>query len=253
MKAVNPTAFHKVISYPLAIVLSPVAGIMTIVYCAVALVGVFILGTTKKFGDWIIRQWACFMCFLFRIDLEVEGEENLLDEGCLYIFNHNSLFDIVVFHAGILKSARFGAKIELFKIPIFGAAMARLGALPIARGDIEKVKRVYERSIPKVKEGKSYILAAEGTRNPDGGVGKKFKSGPFIFALSGQFPIVPVVIIGTYEIVPKKALFVSWGRYRNPVKIKILPAVNTKGLSLDDRHSLKRQTQERMTKAFMES
>lgn len=237
----------------MAVILTPVAGVVTILYCIVALVGVFILGTTKNFGDWIIRNWCKFICFLFRIEIEVEGEENLIDEGCLYLFNHTSLFDIPLFHAAIKKSARFGAKIELFKIPFFGAAMSRLGALPIARGDVEKVKAVYERSIPKVQEGKSYVLAAEGGRHASAGVGKSFKSGPFIFALSGQFPIVPVVIVGAYEITPNKALFASWGRFRNPVKVKILPAMNTKGLSIDDRHSLKRELRERMTKAFLES
>ena len=250
MKAVNPSFFHKLLSYPMAIILTPIGGVVTILYCIAALVGAFFLRTTKGFGDWIIWAWASAMCKIFRLKVEVEGTENLPDEGCLFILNHNSLFDIVVFHIAVRKSARFGAKIELFKIPFFGAAMTRLGALPIARGDVEKVKDVYQRSIPKVKEGKSYVLAAEGTRNIEGGVGKKFKSGPMIFAISGQFPIVPVVIIGTYEIISKNGFLVSWGRFQNPVKVKILPASKTQGLGMDDRHSLKTELRERMTNAF---
>lgn len=252
-KQINPTAFHKCLSYPLAVLLTPVAGIVTLGFSAFAVLMVTLMGESQKLGDWVIKSWANTMAFLFRIDLQVEGLENLPQKGCLFLFNHNSLFDIVVFHLGISKSARFGAKIELFKIPFFGKAMRKLGALPIARGNVEKVMRVYQRSIPRVvNEGKSFILAAEGTRNDDPGVGKKFKSGPIIFALSGQFPIVPVVIIGTYEIVSRDSKAVSWGRFRNPVKLKILEPVSTEGKSIDDRHSLKETLQQRMTKAFLE-
>lgn len=252
-KQINPTAFHKLLSYPLSILFTPLAGLLTLLYSAFALLVVLLIGSSQKFGDWIIYAWSKTMALIFRIDLDVQGLANLPEGGCLFVFNHNSLFDISVFHYAIRKSARFGAKIELFKIPFFGSAMRRLGALPIARGNIEKVMRVYQRSIPKViNEKKSFVLAAEGTRNSEGGVGKKFKSGPVIFALSGQFPIVPVVIIGTFEIIPKNGFLASWGRYRNPVTLKVLPPISTLGLSTDDRHSIKDSLRQQMTKAFDE-
>lgn len=250
---VNPTVLHKWFSYPFALIATIAGAVLTIAFSAAALIGVVITRGSGRWADFIIYAWARTMGALFRIRLEVEGNHNLPSEGCLFLFNHNSMIDIIVFYLAIRKSARFGAKIELFKIPIFGAAMRQLQVLPIARGKIDKVMRVYERSIPRVVEkGNSYILAAEGTRNDLPGVGKRFKSGPFIFAVTGQFPIVPVVIIGADKVLPNKRLIGSWGRFWNPVKVKVLEPVPTKGKTLDDRHALKDQLRARMTTAYSE-
>lgn len=252
-RQLNPTVLHKILSYPLSIVGSVLAGALTIGFCAVALIGVLLTRGSGRWADFIIRLWAKTLGVLFRLRLQVQGSENLPEGGCLFLFNHNSLLDIVAFHLAIPKSARFGAKIELFKIPIFGAAMRSLHVLPIARGSVDKVMRVYERSIPRVVEkGNSYVLAAEGTRNDSPGVGERLKSGPVIFAITGQFPIVPVVIIGAGEALPNKSLIGGWGRFWNPLKVKILEPVPTQGKTLDDRHAIKELLRTRMTTAFYE-
>lgn len=223
--------------------------IMTAIYCAVQIL-VQLVYPSQSFADASIYSWSKNMLRLFGIEVEFSGEENIPKEGVLFVFNHASHFDIPIFHSVVRKRARFGAKIELYSIPIFGTALKKIGVLPIARGDREKVLKVYEGSISRVHEGDSFILAAEGTRQPKPGVGEKFKSGPFVFAISGQFPIVPIVIKGAYEILPKTNLFPAWGRWKNPVKVHVLPPVSTKGLKYEDREVLKAQIQEQMTKTF---
>ena len=42
----------------------------------------------------------------------------------------------------------------------------------------------------------------EGTRSPDGRL-MPFKKGPFHLAAETGFPIVPITILGTYEMMPK--------------------------------------------------
>lgn len=226
--------------------------IVTFIGCVVVVIGAWFLPRARKVGDLVLYIWARCMLAVLPARLEVEGLENLPEEGCLFLFNHTSLLDIPIFYAAIRKSTRFGAKAELFKIPIFGRTVSRLGALKIHRGDRERVLKLYAESIKDVNErGRNFALAAEGTRINHAGVGEEFKTGPLSFALSGQFKIVPTVIIGAYEILPKSRLFPrpSWSY---PVKVKILPAVPTKGLSFDDRHELKAELQAKMTKAFSE-
>src|SRR5690606_10302576 len=119
----------------------------------------------------------------FGVRLTVEGLENLPAEGCIMVFNHSSHFDIFALAAGITKSSRFGAKIELFKIPVFNWAMRTVEVLPIRRRQRDQVLKLYEDSVPRVHSGESFYLAGEGSRQPTDQVGEKFKSGPFIFAI----------------------------------------------------------------------
>ena len=197
--------------------------------------------------------WARPILFFYNVKVVVTGEENRPKSGCLYLFNHSSHFDILVLASCLPQPARFGAKIELFKIPLFGRAMLALGVLPITRSERDKVLQLYEDSIKRVHAGESFILAAEGTRQPNPGVGSKFKGGPFIFAVSGQFPIVPVVIRGAAECLPKGDLLACTRHFRHDVTIKILPAISTLGLKdKEDREELKNQVQKIMTTAYLE-
>jgi 1-acyl-sn-glycerol-3-phosphate acyltransferase len=50
----------------------------------------------------------------------------------------------------------------------------------------------------------------EGTRSPDGRL-MPFKKGPFHLAAETGFPIVPVTILGTYEMMPKHSSIVRSG------------------------------------------
>lgn len=242
----------KILSYPRAILGTIFVGIYTITYSAVAILATMLI-PGRKLQDWILLNWASVLMRIFSIEVTVKGRENLSPEGVLFIFNHASLFDIPIFHAAIHKTARFGAKIELFKIPFFSMAMRKFGVLPIARGEREKVLKLYEESIEHVRRGVSFVLAAEGTRQDVEGVGDKFKSGPFIFAIQGQFPIQPVVIKGASKVLPKSGWVAGWGRWHNPVTVTILPPVPTQGLTLEDRETLKQSVREMMTKAYAQA
>ena len=242
----------KILSIPKAFIAGLLLLFFTFIGCCLVVVGVIFLPKARAIGDLILYVWAKCCLAVIPVDLEVEGLENIPEEGCLFLFNHTSLLDIPIFYAAIRKTARFGAKAELFKIPLFSQTATRLGALKIHRGDRERVLKLYEDSIKDVNErGRSFALAAEGTRIDRAGVGDEFKTGPLSFALSGQFQIVPIVMIGAFEILPKSRLFPR-ARWHNPVKIKVLPPVPTNGLSFDDRHELKADLHAKMTKAFSE-
>ena len=227
------------------------AALILITFCAA--VGVIFSSSilrSRKAADRFIWLWGLLILKSFNVRAHLVGSENIPDGGCLFVFNHSSNFDIFAIHGVLRKSARFGAKIELFKIPIFGWAMRVAGALPIARAERDKVFRLYDESIARVHRGESFILAAEGTRQPVPGVGTKFKTGPFVFAINGQFPIVPVVIRGAAECLPKNHLIACTDGWSHEIQVQILPSIETKGLTLEDRPRLVDQVQNLMTTAY---
>ncbi len=233
------------------VLLSPLvtlfAGIFTILYAA-WVISLCLIGLEKTL-DFFLKIWALIINFLARIDVKILGTTNIPQEGCLFVFNHLSLFDIPVIQSVINKRVRFGAKKELFKIPIFGQAMAIAGALKIDRGDrADAIRTLREASRRMREKNESFILAAEGTRQKENKLGD-FKSGPFILAIETQCLIVPVVVSGTYKVLPKKNLFFDLTK-RHKVYVEFLKPISTHGYNVDQRHEFKDMIRGQMLEAF---
>lgn len=234
----------KLLSYPKSI-LGILLGILwTLIWSLFAIVTCRFCQGKYSLGNFITYWWAQGLLIFFNIKVDVEGRENLQASDGIFLFNHCSHFDIpIIFTALKGKTARFGAKTELFKIPFFGGAMRAMHVLEIHRGERERVLKLYQTSLKNVEKGMNYILAPEGTRQPTGLLGK-FKSGPFIMAIAGQVPVKPLVISGAQELMPKGSRLPAWGIWRPRVKIRVLPAVSTKGYTLDQRQQLMASTRE---------
>lgn len=199
-----------------------------------------------------IHRWARWILPLFQMKVKVFGLANLPPPGAIYLFNHTSHLDIPVLFASLPRRLLFGAKSELFRIPIFGRSMRVVGALPIHRGDRKKVLSLYSQSVEKVKQGKDYVLAPEGTRQWGDRLGS-FKTGPFLFALQGGLTLVPVVLVNVSRVIPKHALIPHWSLFRKtPIEVHILDAISTEGLGLSDLENLQGQVKEKMAKVYEE-
>lgn len=203
----------------------------------------------RKLDTWIVQTWCKGICFFVGIRIRVQGLENIPDGGVLYVFNHQSLMDIPVIHAGIPRDFRFGAKLELFSIPVFGHAMKYMGALKIARGNRAEAIQVLEEAAKRMNDGFSYVLAPEGTRQKVPVLGE-FKSGPFIMAIQAKRPVVPVVINGIHRLLPKKALLMNTQSWFCEVDLLILKPVNGAEFNFDNRDDFKDKVRGMMKAAY---
>lgn len=192
----------------------------------------------------MVLGWSHSLLGLAGVKIHLRGAEKCPKSGAIYVFNHTSLFDIPVLHGSLPIHFRFGAKIELFSIPFFGRAIRRGGALPIVRTDRKKVMRLYEQSIQRVHDGESFMLAPEGTRQKEPVMGH-FKSGPFVFAIQAQCPVVPVVVKGAHKIIPKGRLTVDLENDRK-VEVVVLDPISTVGLTTADRDRIRSEVYEKM-------
>ncbi|MES2964122.1 MAG: lysophospholipid acyltransferase family protein [Bdellovibrionota bacterium] len=206
-------------------------GIVFIVpYTAVCACFVVLTGSLglDKLATRLVKGWGDVLLFIFGIKIVAEGEGNLPARGgAIIVFNHQSHFDIPAICTMTTKNIRFGAKIELFKIPMFGAAMRAVGTLPIARENRTDVFRVYKEAEARFAKDFIFVLAPEGTRQSEPKLGR-FKKGPFLFARNAGVPIVPVVIKGAHAVLPKKSLGINIGRWSRTVYVKVLPPVDSK-------------------------
>ncbi len=188
----------------IAVLLYPV---FTLLVCGSCILQNILFGSKKLDNLWV-KTWGLGTCWMFgvkiRVDYSLCGQaENLFKDGGIVLFNHKSFFDVFAL-TGAFPFLRFGAKAELFKIPVFGYSMKRMGVIPIFREEKEKTIQVYRETVERIKKGEIIALAPEGKRVPDMTLGN-FKSGPFLFALQAQVPLIPLCVFGAQDVLPKFA------------------------------------------------
>ena len=151
----------------------------------------------------VARLWGKSILVVSRVKVSVNGLSNI-DPTSPYIYmpNHQSNFDIPVLLGHLTVQFRWLAKMELFKIPVFGRAMRKAGYISIDRYHRESAFKSLEVAANKIKSGVSVLIFPEGTRSWDGKI-QPFKKGGFVMAIDAGVPIVPVVITGTRAIMPK--------------------------------------------------
>jgi 1-acyl-sn-glycerol-3-phosphate acyltransferase len=204
----------------------------------------FLIFNSKKIHDKIISNWARLVCFIFNVKVVLHNPENIPQQGCVFLFNHSSFFDVFAL-AGAIPDVRFGAKIELFSIPIFGSAMKSAGTLPIARGSREEVFKVYSEARPRIQNNEKFALSPEGGRFYGENL-SSFKAGPFVFAITSGAAIAPLIIKGAYEVLPKSKLISNTDRWQRVIDVYFLKPHSVDGYTNDSRHELQKIVYEQM-------
>ncbi len=151
-----------------------------------------------------------------------EGREKI-DQNQAYVIipNHQSLLDIVFFNM-LRHRLRWVSKVEIFKVPLVGWEMRMVKYIELVRGNKSSVIKMMEECVKSLKDGISIVIFPEGTRSLTGAIGK-FKTGAFQIAVRTDKPLLPVLIDGTGEIMPKKGGIIF--RNRRVVRIRVLDPI----------------------------
>jgi 1-acyl-sn-glycerol-3-phosphate acyltransferase len=157
--------------------------------------------------------------------LHVSGLGNV-ERGRTYVFvaNHQSLADIPLI-AHLRHDAKWLAKAELFRVPVFGWFMRLAGDIPVERGDRRKAAQSLLKCASFLRQGCSIMFFPEGTRSRDGQV-LPFNDGPFQLAIREQIPVVPVVVEGTGNALPRHTWLFG---ERSDMYLRVLPPVSPEG------------------------
>ncbi len=140
----------------------------------------------------------------------VNRDNGLGVEGnAVYTCNHYSKVDTFIPCFALFKrEAHILAKHELFKVPIAGWFLHKMGAIPVRRGeaDIDAVKSV----LKVLKDGKKLLIFPEGTRNKEGSQEmSEFKTGTARFAIRTKSPIVPMLYYTSPKLFKRNYLYIG--------------------------------------------
>ena len=128
------------------------------------------------------------------------GEENIpKDRACVFVSNHQGIFDIHAMLGYTGLPIGLISKIENLKLPIIGAWMVAMDCVFIERGNPRNSLLQIKKAAEYVTGGLSMVIFPEGTRAKSDNLGE-FKSGSLKLATKAKAPIIPVTINGTYKI-----------------------------------------------------
>jgi 1-acyl-sn-glycerol-3-phosphate acyltransferase len=192
------------------------------------------------------RLWARMILKTGSIPVHVEGLEHIDPaQPAVYAANHLSALDIPVLYAEIPGQFRIMAKKELFRYPLLGWHLKRSGQIPIFYGDAHASVGSLKRAGRALRKGLPLMVFPEGGRSPNGQL-QPFLGGAFFAAIAEQVPVIPIAIVGTYELLPMNSFHALCG----PVDIIIGQPIATTGMRLRDMDKLAVQVREAIAEMY---
>src|SRR4051812_10818911 len=162
---------------------------------------------------WITRLLVRGYFKLFH-QYEALGQEHLPPQPPVFVLtNHVSNLDVAAF---VLADPYPGSspvvKESLMRTPVIKSVLKSWGAIPVARdgSDTTALRQI----LSKLREGRLVAIASEGTRNREGKLGE---TNPVLARLAIQasasgIPLIPLAAVGTYECMPRGAIFPKPGK-----------------------------------------
>ena len=158
------------------------------------------------------------------IGVDAHGVQNLwAARPCVFVFNHQSQFDIPILMK-LLRSGFTGvAKKEAANVPLWGQLFRVAEVAFVDRGNPSQTRAALAPAVNRLREdGISLAIAPEGTRSATPRLGP-FKKGAFHIAMQAQVPMVPIVIRNAGEVMVRGAQTLRSGT----VDVCVLPPVDT--------------------------
>ncbi|NCQ26352.1 MAG: 1-acyl-sn-glycerol-3-phosphate acyltransferase, partial [Armatimonadetes bacterium] len=169
-------------------------------------------------NTWVFYLWRALFRSLFRsMGLDLAGTENVPAQGPLIVAsNHRSHADPPLVGVVLPRPVHYMAKRELFRVPILGSVIPRMGAFPVSRGHPDR--RALRYALRLLSEGEAVVMFPEGTRSLDGRL-REPELGVALIALKSRAPVLPVALQGSEHILPKHSVI----PHAHPLKVRVGP------------------------------
>lgn len=181
----------------------------------------------------VARAWAGVMLRLALAPVEVVAAQNFPGCPAVYASNHLSYMDTPVLFARLPFQFRILAKQGLWKIPFVGWYLNRSGQVPIDSSSPRSAVAGLLRGVAALKSGMPLVVFPEGSRSLQGDL-KPMASGAAFMAIRAGVPLVPVALIGTYELLPMRV----YALRPRPLKIVVGEPIPTDGLTTKEAEAL---------------
>jgi 1-acyl-sn-glycerol-3-phosphate acyltransferase len=188
----------------------------------------------------IARRWARTCVFFSGSKLRILGLENIPDHTAVFASNHTSYMDTPVVFASLPFQFRILAKKELWSLPFIGWYLDRSGQIPIDTANPRTTLSSFAAGVRTLRDGLSVFVFPEGGRTPNGEV-RPFLNGAAFLAIRAQVPLVPIALVGVYDLLPIHTRHFYPAPDRTPIKLVFGAPIPTAGHSLRESEALTEQ------------
>ncbi|XP_063066946.1 1-acyl-sn-glycerol-3-phosphate acyltransferase beta [Engraulis encrasicolus] len=197
----------------------------------------------------IIRNLVQHVKYFLGLRYDVSGWEHLQTEGpYVIISNHQSSLDVLGMMEVLPDRCSMIAKKELIYAGTVGLVCWLGGIVFINRKKTSDAKSVMADAAKTMLDEKIRLwVFPEGTRNQKGDL-LPFKKGAFHLAVQAQAPIIPIVFSSYSNFYLRKEKEFKSGT----ITLKILPKIETKGMTSDDVSALTDQAYDLMRSVFLD-
>ena len=239
----QPPVFFRWMTY---LLLLPLVGMATAAFGSVSLV----CGLWDRSGrqqHWVARQWARVLLRLALSPVTVEGAERLRGMGAaVFAANHLSYYDTPVLFAKLPFQFRIMAKAALWKLPFIGWYLQRSGQVPIDQSSARAGVASLGRGVKTLLGGLPLVVFPEGGRTASGEL-QAMAAGAAWMAIKAQVPLVPLTLVGTYELLP---IHVYALRPR-PLKLIVGEPISTVGLATREAERLTELLRDEISRTYL--
>ncbi len=229
------------------LLLVPLVGLATAGFGCISL----LCGLWDKSGrqqHFIASLWARTLLLISLSPVKIIGREKLHEhETAVYASNHLSYMDTPVLFARLPFQFRILAKQGLWKVPFIGWYLNRSGQVPVDTKSPRSLVASLNRGVTTLKHGLPLVLFPEGGRTATGHL-QSMMSGCAYMAIKAQVPLIPLTLIGTYELLPIHV----YALHPRPLKIIVGDPIPTTGLTTRDADALTQRLYASISATYMQ-
>src|SRR6266478_1138583 len=190
--------------------------------------------------------WAKLIMKTIGSPVRINGLEKIdASKTHVYAVNHASAMDIPVLYACLPFQFRIVHKKELLSYPIVGWHLKRSGQVCVDQQNPARSIGQIKSAVRTLKAGMPLVIFPEGGRTADGRI-QPFLPGAFFLAIKAQVDIVPIALVGTYDLLPMNTYHIK----SRPIEMRVGEPIATAGLTLRDMETLSAKVQREMQSMY---
>jgi len=226
-------------------ILDPLIWLYTLVMGLAAIPGGLFDRTGRRL-HWFSYRWSWLIMKTIFSPVKVTGLDKIdTTKPHVYAVNHASALDIPVLYTYLPFQFRIAFKKELLSYPVVGWQLKRSGQVCIDQQNPSHSISSIRAALKGLKAGLPLVIYPEGGRTPDGEI-KPFLSGAFFLAIKAQVDIVPIALIGTYELLPMNTFHIKC----RPLEMRVGEPISTTGLTMKDLEALSSRVQKAVEELY---
>lgn len=195
---------------------------------------------------WFSRAWSWLIMNTIFSPVTVSGLEKIdTSKPHVYAVNHASAMDIPMLYVHLPFQFRIVFKKELLPYPVVGWQLKRSGQVCIDQQKPTNSIAAIRSAVKSLKAGMPLVIYPEGGRTPDGEI-KPFMPGAFFLAIKAQVDIVPIALIGMYELLPMDTYHIKC----RPLEMRVGEPISTAGLTMRDLEALSVKVQKAVEELY---